>query len=42
MIDKINDYNSEVSYDDGKALRVILMGINLCIMIGFYWSTMKL
>ena len=23
-------------YDDGKALRVILMGINLGIMIGFY------
>ena len=29
-------------YDDGKALRVILMGINLGIMIGFYWSVMKL
>ena len=27
---------------DGKALRFILMGINLGIMIGFYWSTMKL
>ena len=29
-------------YDDGKVLRVILMGINLGIMIGFYWSIMKL
>ena len=29
-------------YDDGKALKVILMGINLGIMIGFYWSIMKL
>ena len=29
-------------YDDGKALWVILMGINLGIMVGFYWSTMKL
>ena len=29
-------------YDNGKALGVTLMGINLGIMIGFYWSTMKL
>ena len=29
-------------YDDGKSLRVILMRINLGIMIGFYWNTMKL
>ena len=25
-------------YDDGKALRIILMWINLGIMIGFYWE----
>ena len=29
-------------YDDGKTLRVILMRINLGIMIGSYWNTMKL
>ena len=29
-------------YDDGKVLRVILMGINLGIMIGSYWNTMEL
>ena len=29
-------------YDDGKVLRVILMGINFGIMIGFYWSIIKL
>ena len=29
-------------YDDGIILRVILMGNNLGIMIGFYWSIMKL
>ena len=30
-----------LSYGDGKALRIVFMGISLSIMVGFLWENNK-